>query len=148
LQGKKGDTMKLGYSEYIPKGRLERFNKNSVFLKNVREVIREALIMKEKGILTLKKLKKIFPQRKWKYDPFKNIRLTVFIKPEEYVIIQDILEEHTGKLWTMDKFLRYLIIKFIKEYENKPMKEDEKNLIKSKVLFEKYFKNIMGSWKE
>lgn len=140
--------MKLGYSEYIPKGKLERFNKKSIFLKNVREVIREANILKDNGTFSYSKLKKIFPQRKWRYDPFEEIRVTVLINPKDYVLVQDILEETTGHLWEFDKFLKMLIYKFIKEEESIKRKESFKNLYKFESKFNKYYSNIMGSWKE
>lgn len=140
--------MKLGFSEYIPKGRLERFNKKSIFLKNVREVIREANILKDNDEYTYEKLKKIFPQSKWRYDPFELIRMTILLNPKDYVVIQDILEEHTGHLWEFDIFMNMLIQKFIEEYTDKIKEGDNKMVKEFNKRFSKYYGNIMGSWKE
>lgn len=140
--------MKLGFSEYLPKGRLERFNKAGIFLKNVREVIRESHLLLQEGEFTKEKLKKIFPQSKWTYNPFQPIRVTALIDPKDYVVIMDILEERTGKVWEFDKVIRMLIKKFIEEYNEKPLIEDKRNLKKFEKRFKKYYINIMTSWKE
>lgn len=140
--------MRLGYSEYIPKGKLERFNKKSIFLNNVREVIREANILKDNNNFSYSKLKKIFPQRKWTYNPFEQIRMTLLVDPRDYVVIQDILEENTGHLWEFDKFLKMLIGRFIKEGDSIIKVEDNKKLKQFEKKFSKYYDNIMGSWKD
>ena len=140
--------IRLGFTDYIPKGRLERFNKKSIFLKNVREVIREANILKDNNEYTYTKLKKIFPQPKWRYDPFELIRMTILIKPKDYVVIQDILEEHTGHLWEFDIFMNMLIQKFIREYIDKSKKEDNTIVKKFNKRFSKHYGNIMGSWRD
>lgn len=140
--------MKISFTEYIPKGKLERFNKNTIFLKNVREVIREANILKDNGTFTNEKLKSIFPQKKWKYNPFEKIRVTALIDPKEYVLIQDILEESTGHLWEFDKFIKMLIGRFVKDGENIKVVKNNKNLKKFENRFSKYYTNIMRSWKD
>lgn len=140
--------MKISYTEYIPKGKLERFNKNTIFLKNVREVIREANIQKNNGTFTKENLKKIFPQAKWRYNPFEQIRVTALIDPIDYVLVQDILEENTGHLWEFDKFIKMLIGEFIKGRENIKRIENNKRLKKFERIFSKYYDNIMGSWNE
>lgn len=139
--------IRISKSNYIAEGQLERFNRMDIFLYNVREVIRESLILKKDGKFTKEKLKKIFPQSKWRYNPFQPIRLTLKIDPEDYVIIQDILEEKTGHMWEMDKFLKLLIHKFIQE-EDKPKRKDNRIIKKFEDRFKKYYKNIMESWNE
>lgn len=140
--------MKISHTEYLPKGKLERFNKNSVFLRNVREVIREAHILKDKDEYSYEKLKKIFPQAKWTYNPFEKIRMTLLLSPQDYVVIQDILEEQTGQLWEFDKFMLVLIQRFIREYKDKQRRENKRILKRFEHRFKKYYGNIMGSWKE
>jgi hypothetical protein len=140
--------IQISHTEYIAKGQLERFNRMNKFLYNVREVIRTSLLLREEGKFTKEKLvKKIFPQTNWNYDPFQPIRLTVVIEPEDYVIIQDILEEKTGHMWEMDKFLKLLIHKFIQEAD-KPIKRHNGNIKKFEERFKKFYKNIMESWNE
>jgi len=140
--------IKISYATYIALGKLERFNKKSKFLWRVREVIRRSILLKEKGKFTEQKLRNIFPQYSWRYDPFQPIRLTVIIKPEEYVVIQDILEEQSGHVWEMDKFLKLLIYKFIQEYDKKSVIEDRTKLNKFENIFKKYYENIMSCWKD
>jgi hypothetical protein len=140
--------MKISFTTYIPKGRLERFNKPGAFLKNVREVIREAHLLAQKQKVTKEDLKKIFPQSNWKYNPFQLIRATCLIDPKDYVKIIDILEERTGKIWELDKVILMLIKKYIDEYDEKPLVEDKTNLEKFESMFKKYYKNIMHSWKD
>jgi hypothetical protein len=140
--------MKIGFTEYIPKGRLERFNKPGIFLKNVREVIREAHLLVQEDKFTKEKLKKLYPQSKWRYNPFQLIRATCLVDPKDYVTIMDILEERTGKIWEFDKVILMLIKKYIKENDESTLIEDKKNLKKFEKRFKKYYGSIMSSWKE
>jgi hypothetical protein len=148
MQVKKGEMVKIGFTTYLAKGKLERFNKTNTFVKNVREVIRGSHILLQEDKFTKEKLKKLYPQIKWKYNPFELVRATCLIDPKDYVIIMDILEERTGKIWELDKVILMLIKRFIEEYDEKPLIEDKKNLKKFEKVFKKYYKNIMGSWKE
>jgi len=140
--------IKIGHSTYLPKGRLERFNKAGIFLKNVREVIRKAHLLVQEDRFTKKKLEKLYPQSRWRYNPFQLIRATCLVNPKDYVTIMDILEERTGKIWEFDKVILMLIKRFIEEYDEKPLIEDKKNLKKFEKRFKKYYENTMSSWRE
>jgi len=140
--------MKISNTNYLAKGRLERFNKKGIFLYNVREVIRKSHLLDEKGEYSYKKFREMIPHKNWRYDPFEYIRITALINPKDYVIIQDILEEETDKLWEFDKFIKALIKKFIQRHTIKSTKQDTRDLKKFEIRFKKYYRNIMGSWRE
>lgn len=154
---------KIGNSTYIAIGQLEKFNrspKTSTYLKNINEILLTGLFLIQDGKYSKRLLGKKYSYRRWvkKYDIKQKIRVTAQIEPEQYVLIQSILEELTGELWPFDKFIEFMCNWFIFVYQNpkkillelplqrKKFGKSLTNLIKFKKRFSRHFNNIMGSW--
>lgn len=157
---------KIGNSMYIAKGQLEKFNrspKKSSYLKNINEILLTGLFLLQDGKYSKKILGKKYSYRRWvkKYDIKQKIRVTAEIEPEQYVLIQSILEEITGELWPFDKFINFMCNWFIFTYQNpKNIKtilpftktnynkrfENIKIVKRFNKRFSRFYKDIMGSW--
>lgn len=139
---------KIGNSDYVSKGYLNRLNRNNQqFLSNLYEVLKTSLELDKNEI------KQKFENRPWmlKINSEKDLIISTILDKEIYLKLQKILVNKTGRFWQMDEFIEILIFLFIYNEEKKtkkmPLVKRHKGMtyleMKIKQRFGKYFNNLL-----